>query len=92
MSWNSRKDNRFTNIILVLDVYKRQQHRIIQQILLQMNLPRRTENMQLYEFKETQERVILIGVQTGVGDDVEASLDELDELAQTAGAETVRCV
>ena len=44
--------------------------------------------MQLYEFKETQERVILIGVQTGVGDDVEASLDELDELAQTAGAET----
>lgn len=41
--------------------------------------------MQLYEFKETQERVILIGVQTGVGDDVEASLDELDELAQTAG-------
>ena len=35
--------------------------------------------MQLYEFKETQERVILIGVQTGVGDDVEASLDELDE-------------
>lgn len=45
--------------------------------------------MQLYEFKETQERVILIGVQTGVGDDVEASLDELDELAQTAGAETV---
>ena len=44
--------------------------------------------MQLYEFKETQERVILIGVQTGVGDDVAASLDELDELAQTAGAET----
>ena len=44
--------------------------------------------MQLYEFKETQERVILIGVQTGVRDDVAASLDELDELAQTAGAET----
>ena len=40
--------------------------------------------MQLYEFKETQEREILIGVQTGV--DVG---DELDELAQTAGAETV---
>ena len=28
--------------------------------------------MQFYEFKETQERVILIGVQTEVGDDVEA--------------------
>lgn len=27
--------------------------------------------MQFYEFKETQERVILIGVQTEVGDDVE---------------------
>ena len=45
--------------------------------------------MQFYEFKETQERVILIGVQTEVGDDVEASLDELEELAETAGAETV---
>ncbi len=27
--------------------------------------------------------------QTEVGDDVEASLDELEELAETAGAETV---
>ncbi len=45
--------------------------------------------MQFYEFKETQERVILIGGQTEVGDDVEASLDELEELAETAGAETV---
>ena len=45
--------------------------------------------MQFYEFKETQERVILIGVQTEVGDDVEASMDELEELAETAGAETV---
>ena len=45
--------------------------------------------MQFYEFKENQERVILIGVQTEVGDDVEASLDELEELAETAGAETV---
>lgn len=44
--------------------------------------------MQFYDFKEIQERVILIGVQTDVGEDVEASLDELEELAQTAGAET----
>ena len=44
--------------------------------------------MQLYDFKEIQERVILVGVQTYIGDDVEASLDELQELAETAGAET----
>lgn len=45
--------------------------------------------MQLYEFKEIEERVILIGVQTEAGENVEASLDELEELAQTAGALTV---
>ncbi len=45
--------------------------------------------MQFYDFKEIQERVILVGVQTDQGQDVEASLDELEELAQTAGAETV---
>lgn len=45
-------------------------------------------DMQLYDFKEIQERVILVGVQTDIGDDVEASLDELQELAETAGAET----
>lgn len=44
--------------------------------------------MQLYDFKEIQERVILVGVQTDQGQDVEAFLDELEELAQTAGAET----
>lgn len=44
--------------------------------------------MQFYDFKEIQERVILIGVQTDAGEDVEASLDELEELAQTTGAET----
>lgn len=44
--------------------------------------------MQLYDFKEIQEWVILVGVQTDIGDDVEASLDELQELAETAGAET----
>ena len=44
--------------------------------------------MQLYDFKEIQERVILVGVQTDIGDDVETSLDELQELAETAGAET----
>nr|WP_297884153.1 GTPase HflX [uncultured Blautia sp.] len=44
--------------------------------------------MELYEFNEIQERVILVGVQTDVTENVEASLDELEELAQTAGAET----
>lgn len=44
--------------------------------------------MQFYDFKEIQERVILIGVQTDAEEDVETSLDELEELAQTAGAET----
>jgi GTP-binding protein HflX len=44
--------------------------------------------MELYEFNEIQERVILVGVQIDVTENVEASLDELEELAQTAGAET----
>lgn len=41
---------------------------------------------ELYEMKETSERVILVGVCTLGQDDTEASLDELAELAQTAGA------
>lgn len=45
--------------------------------------------MQFYDFKEIEERVILIGVQTGEDEDVAASLDELEELARTAGAVTV---
>lgn len=40
----------------------------------------------LYEIKEDAERVILVGVCTSEQDDTEASLDELEELAQTAGA------
>lgn len=55
----------------------------------------------LYTTEESKEKVILVAVQLGedantgrrAGDevflDVEASLDELEELAQTAGAETV---
>ena len=45
--------------------------------------------MQFYDFKEIEERVILIGVQTEQDEDVAASLDELEELAGTAGAVTV---
>ena len=37
-------------------------------------------------FYETEERVILVGVQAGDGDDMNESLDELGELAATAGA------
>lgn len=40
----------------------------------------------LYEIKEDAERVILVGVCTSEQDDTEASLDELEELTQTAGA------
>ena len=45
--------------------------------------------MQFYDFKEIEERVILIGVQTEQDEDVAATLDELEELAATAGAVTV---
>lgn len=46
----------------------------------------------LYETKEEQERIILVGVATADGDDTEQSLDELEELGQTAGAVTVATV
>ncbi len=45
--------------------------------------------MWFYEFNDVEERVILIGVQTSEDEDVAASLDELEELAETAGAVTV---
>ena len=41
------------------------------------------------EFGKLEERVVLIGVQTGDNDNVEESLNELEELASTAGAVTV---
>lgn len=44
---------------------------------------------EMIEMMETQERVILVGVSTSDHDDTEKSLDELEELAQTAGAITV---
>ena len=43
----------------------------------------------MIEVKEAQERVILVGVSTSDHDDTEKSLDELEELAATAGAVTV---
>ncbi len=43
----------------------------------------------MFDMTQTQERVILVGVQLADGDDTQASLDELEELARTAGAETV---
>lgn len=42
-----------------------------------------------YEIEELEERVILIGVALQDGDDTLQSLNELEELAQTAGAVTV---
>lgn len=42
--------------------------------------------MELYEFDEIEEKVILVGVQGQAEDDTEESLRELGELAQTAGA------
>ncbi len=44
---------------------------------------------EMYEIKETQERVILVGVNTSDGDEARESLEELEELADTAGAVTV---
>ena len=45
--------------------------------------------MELYEIREIEERVILVGVNVGGDDDTEQSLDELEELVKTAGAVTV---
>lgn len=44
---------------------------------------------ELHEIKEQEERIILLGVATQENDDTEESLDELEELAKTAGAVTV---
>lgn len=44
---------------------------------------------EMIDLKEMQERVILVGVSTNDHDDTEKSLDELEELAATAGAVTV---
>ena len=44
---------------------------------------------ELIDLSELQEKVILVAVSTGSEDDAEASLDELGELASTAGARTV---
>ncbi len=48
--------------------------------------------MEMTEFKEIQERVILVGVQQAAGDDTEESVRELGDLAQTAGAQAVASV
>lgn len=45
--------------------------------------------MQPYDLEEIKERVILVGVQESFAENVSESLDELEELAETAGAETV---
>lgn len=42
--------------------------------------------MYVYDLKEQEERVILVGVRTDDSEPAEASLDELGELAKTAGA------
>lgn len=43
----------------------------------------------MFDTSERKERIILVGVATSDNDDTEQSLDELEELGQTAGAETV---
>ena len=40
---------------------------------------------EMIELKEQEERVILVAVSTGEDDDTAASVDELEELASTAG-------
>ncbi len=44
---------------------------------------------EMIELKDIQEKVILVGVSTDDNDDTQKSLDELEELASTAGAMTV---
>ena len=44
---------------------------------------------EIFEIKEQEERMILAGVATSDGDDTAESLDELEELIKTAGAETI---
>jgi len=46
----------------------------------------------MIETKKEVERVILVGVSAEDGDDTEKSLEELEELAKTAGAVTVGCM
>ena len=48
--------------------------------------------MELYDLNEIEERVILVGVQEGDGDDTVESVEELSELAKTAGALVVGTV
>lgn len=45
--------------------------------------------MTMYELKEAEEKVILVGVQLNENEPAEESMDELGELAKTAGAEVV---
>ena len=45
--------------------------------------------MSMYDTDKEIERVILVGVELDPKDDVEMSLEELAELAKTAGAVTV---
>lgn len=44
---------------------------------------------EIFETEQEKERVLLVAVDLDDGTDVEHSLDELEELAQTAGAQTV---
>lgn len=44
---------------------------------------------ELYEIKDVEERVILVAVAVSDNDDTKESLDELEELAKTAGAVTI---
>ena len=46
---------------------------------------------QIYETDEQTERVLLVGVALDDSDEAQRSLDELKELAKTAGAVTMSC-
>lgn len=43
----------------------------------------------MHDTAEQEEKIILVGVATAENDDTEQSLDELEELGQTAGAVTL---
>lgn len=48
--------------------------------------------MEVFDLSDKTERILLVGVQENDGDDTEESLQELAELAKTAGAEVVGTV
>jgi GTP-binding protein HflX len=57
--------------------------------MLEQGNRQETDMAQMYDIKEEEERFVLVGVASSESDDTPESLEELEELAATAGAVTV---